>query len=57
MEAIQANIHDFSYEELETKLALAFAHNNLKKGNDAPIVPIINEEETDVARFMKKYRK
>lgn len=48
----------FSYEDLESKLAICFSNKNIA-GGDAPIekVPLPEPPESEFALMMKKYRK
>ena len=56
IEAMRASVNDLTYEELESKLAIQFAHLNFNKV--ANVVPTINTEtETPFAKLMKNYRK
>ena len=53
---IKDKINDFSYDELESKLAIIFANKQMA-GNDVKKVPLPEPQESQFALFMKKYRK
>lgn len=53
---IKEKANDFSYDELESKLAIAFANKQMA-GNEVKKVPLPDPEETQFALFMEKYRK
>ena len=53
---IKEKANDFSYDELESKLAIAFANKQMA-GNDVKKVPLPDPEQTQFALFMEKYRK
>lgn len=55
IDKIKEEYNDFSYEELESKLAITFANSKIKDENDKK-VPLV-EPESQFAQFMKKYRK
>ena len=48
--------NDFSYDELESKLAIIFANKQMA-GNDIKKVPLPEPQESQFALLMKKYRK
>lgn len=52
---IKERANDFSYDELESKLAIAFA--NKMTGAGSKKVPLPEPEESQFALLMKKYRK
>ena len=52
---IKEKANDFSYDELESKLAIAFANKQMA-GNEVKKVPLPDPEETQFALFMEKYR-
>ena len=55
--AIRAEVSNFSYSELESKLAITFAHKQMA-GNVQDVVPQPEPVvEDEFAMFMKKYRK
>lgn len=56
MSAIQEKIHDFSYEELESKLAIMFAKQQMGSVAEEK-VPLPEPPESQFALLMKKYRK
>lgn len=53
---IKENVKNYSYDELESKLAILFAHTQISN-NAAPKVPHVEPQESEFANFMKKYRK
>ena len=53
---IQSAINDFSYDELESKLAITFANKQMT-GGEVKKVPLPDPEQTQFALFMEKYRK
>ena len=53
---IKDKINDFSYDELESKLAIAFANNKIT-GSDVKKVPLPEPQESQFALLMKRYRK
>lgn len=55
---IKNAVDNFSYEELESKLAVVFAHNNLRKEKKEGLrAPLPQPEESDFARLMKNYKR
>ena len=52
---IKDKANDFSYDELESKLAIAFANKQMA-GNEVKKVPLPDPEQTQFALFMEKYR-
>lgn len=52
---IKDTINDFSYDELESKLAIIFANKQMAGGDKK--VPLPEPQESQFALFMKKYRK
>lgn len=53
---IKENVKNYSYDELESKLAILFAHTQISN-NAIPKVPHVEPQESEFALFMKKYRK
>ena len=53
---IKDKINDFSYDELESKLAITFANKQMT-GGEVKKVPLPDPEQTQFALFMEKYRK
>lgn len=51
---IRDKMNDFSYDELESKLAIAFANAKMA---DGAYVPLPDPEESQFSLLMKKYRK
>ena len=49
--------HNYSYDELESKLAIVFANQQLAKSETEEKVPLLAPEESQFALLMKKYRK
>lgn len=52
---IKNSMDDFSYEELDSKMAVLFAHKNMPK--TAKKVPLLPDEQSGFANFMKNYKK
>lgn len=52
---IKDKANDFSYDELESKLAIAFANKQMA-GNEVKKVPLPDPEHAQFALFMEKYR-
>ena len=50
------NIENYSYDELESKLAIIFANNKINESN-VKKVPVPEPQESQFALLMKKYRK
>lgn len=53
---IKTMVNDFSYDELESKLAIVFANKQMT-GGEVKKVPLPDPEQTQFALFMEKYRK
>ena len=53
---IKALIKDFSYDELESKLAIKFANQQMAQ-SETKKVPLVESQESQFALLMKKYRK
>lgn len=56
IENIRAQVSDFSYDELESKLAVLFAHKQFA-GSEVNKVPLPEPKESEFSLLMKKYRK
>ena len=54
---IKAQIKDFSYEELEGKLAIIYANQQMAVTVEETKVPLQEPAESQFALLMKKYRK
>ena len=54
---LRDNINDFSYDELESKLAVVFARKQMAANSETHKVPLPEQEESSFALFMKKYKK
>ena len=54
--SVRADINNFSYEELNSKLAVIFAKNKMS-GSEINKVPLTEQPETQFTKFMKKYKK
>lgn len=52
----EAQLNDFSYDELEGKLAICFAKKQLA-GGETEMVPLPEQKDNEFATFMAKYRK
>ena len=56
--SVNEHINDFSYDELESKLAIMFANHQLSaKQEEVTKVPLPEPQESQFALLMKKYRK
>lgn len=53
----KTNTNDFSYDELESKLAVKFARMKMDSEEEPVKVPLLEPEESQFALLMKKYRK
>lgn len=53
---IRMMVNDCSYDELESKLAITFAHKTMT-GSEVKKIPLPEKEESEFALLMKKYRK
>ena len=54
---IKETVKDFSYDELESKLAITFANKKITGAEASKKVPLPEPEESQFALLMKKYRK
>lgn len=54
---IKGEIENFSYEELESKLAIIFANQKMSSSDESEKVPLPEPQESQFALLMKKYRK
>ena len=58
IEPIKKMVNDFSYDELESKLAITFANSKIAGSEEKEMkVPLPDPEESQFALLMKKYRK
>lgn len=57
IEPIKAKLNDFSYDELESKLAIAFANKFMASGEPKKVPLPQTPEQSEFAAFMQKYRK
>ena len=55
--AIRAEVNNFSYSELESKLAITFANKQMAGSADNKAVPLPEPVVDEFALFMQKYRK
>ena len=53
---IKQKMNDFSYDELESKLAITFANSKMVT-SESKKVPLLEPQESQFALFMKNYRK
>ena len=53
---VRDSINDFSYDELESKLAIKFANQQMAQP-EIKKVPLVESQESQFALLMKKYRK
>jgi len=54
---IRENMENFSYEELESKLAICYANKHMAGSADNKVVPLPEPVVDEFALFMQKYRK
>ena len=54
---IKEQAKNFSYEELEGKLAITYANKHITGGEETKKVPLPEPEDNSFANFMKKYKK
>jgi len=54
---IRENVENFSYEELESKLAVCYAKKHMAGSADNKVVPLPEPVVDEFALFMQKYRK
>jgi len=58
IERFRAEVDNYSYDELESKLAITFANQQMaQKEVEEDKVPLIEPQESQFALLMKKYRK
>jgi len=57
IDPIRSNINNFSYDELESKLAVVFARKQVPAEHETHKVPLPEVEESSFALLMKKYKK
>lgn len=50
-------INDFSYDDIESKLAVLYSRKNMEKEEASTYVPQVNFENNDMYAFMAKYKK
>ena len=50
-------MNNFSYDELEGKLAVLFANEKMTETDNTQKIPLVEPQETQFALMMKKYRK
>ena len=54
---VREHINDYSYEEIESKLAIKFANKQMAGSADNKVVPLPEPVVDEFALFMQKYRK
>ena len=54
---VREHINDYSYNEIESKLAITFANKQMAGSADNNVVPLPEPVVDEFALFMKKYRK
>lgn len=54
---VREHINDFSYDEIESKLAISFANHQIASEQEVTKVPLPEPQESQFALLMKKYRK
>ena len=57
IDALRASVNNFSYEELNGKLAIMFANKKLMADSDTKKVPLVEPQKSEFALLMEKYRK
>lgn len=57
IDPIRSSIDNFSYDELESKLAVVFARKQIPAEHETHKVPLPEVEESSFALLMKKYKK
>lgn len=57
MKSFKEQIDNFSYEELESKLAVCFAQKEMNKTESEKVVPLVEPQPSQFALFMEKYRR
>ena len=55
--AIRTDVDNYSYDELESKLAIIFANANIVAEEEVKKVPVLEPQESQFALLIKKYRK
>ena len=54
---LRASISNFSYEELEGKLAILFANKKMMADSDTKKVPLVEPQKSEFALLMEKYKR
>ena len=54
---VREHLNDYSYEEIESKLAITFANKQMAGSADNKVVPLPEPVVDEFALFMQKYRK
>ena len=57
IEDIKKSLNDYSYDELNSKLAIIFANQQMASSEHEQTVPLLEPAESQFALLMKKYRK
>ena len=57
IDTLRASANNFSYEELEGKLAILFANKKMMADADTKKVPLVEPQKSEFALLMEKYRK
>ena len=54
---VREHINEYSYDEIESKLAIKFANKQMAGSADNKVVPLPEPVVDEFALFMQKYRK
>ena len=54
---IREKINDFSFEELESRLAIIFANAKMAGATEFKKIPVPEQKISEFATFMSKYQK
>ena len=57
LEDVREHVSDYSYDEIESKLAIKFANKQMAGSADNKVVPLPEPVVDEFAMFMQKYRK
>ena len=57
LEEVREHINEYSYDEIESKLAIKFANKQMAGSTDNKVVPLPEPVVDEFALFMQKYRK
>lgn len=54
---VRANATNFSYEEVDSQLALKYSHKKLAQKDEFNYIPVVKENHDEFAELMAKYKK